>query len=164
MEQIDVVRLQLIPDEGMSFEASLNSPAEVADAWGEKIRLNSREVLTCLYVSATNKVLAIHLVSMGVVYATLVNPAEVLKPALLCNATGIILMHNHPSGNLVPSKDDISITKRMEEACRIMGLDFLDHIIVGGMTRGMYSFRADGKLQDEQSNREIAAERKRKTR
>lgn len=70
-------------------------------------------------------------ISVGSLNASIVSPAEVLKRALLCNAASIALCHNHPSGDTTPSNEDIKITKRLSEACDILGIQLRDHIIIG---------------------------------
>ena len=68
---------------------------------------------------------------MGTVNKSLVHPREVFKNAYLCSASGIICIHNHPSGDINPSKEDINITLRLKECGKIMGIELLDHIIIG---------------------------------
>jgi DNA repair protein RadC len=89
-------------------------------------------------------VIAYHEVSRGTLDATLVHPREVFKAALLSNAASIILTHNHPSGDPTPSPDDHQLTRRLVDAGRLIGVEVLDHIIVGD---GRYfSFREGGRL------------------
>ncbi|MBU0760037.1 MAG: DNA repair protein RadC, partial [Candidatus Omnitrophica bacterium] len=78
----------------------------------------------------------------GSLNASLVHPREVFKPAILQNATGLILVHNHPSGEEKPSSEDLEITARLVEAGKLIGIDVIDHIIVGNK---FYSF-ADNDL------------------
>ncbi len=144
---IDVVRLQLIPDERLQLQIPVDSPYAVMDRFGDELRLYSREVLAALYVTKRGHVLAIHLVSMGTVSNSFADPAEVLKPALLCNAGGVILMHNHPSGDITPSQEDKLVTNRMENACKLMGIDLVDHVIVGSNTEECFSFAERGLLK-----------------
>jgi DNA repair protein RadC len=89
-------------------------------------------------------VIAYHEVSRGTLDATLVHPREVFKAALLANAATIVLAHNHPSGNPAPSPDDMALTRRLIDAGRLLGVDVLDHIVIGD---GRYvSFRERGWL------------------
>ena len=71
-------------------------------------------------------------ISHGTYNMAIVNPREIMIRTLLCGATTIILVHNHPSGNTKPSEEDIQLTRRIKEACKLIGIDFTDHIIVGG--------------------------------
>jgi DNA repair protein RadC len=90
-------------------------------------------------------VLAIETVSVGSLNASIVHPREVLKPAILASAAGIIVAHNHPSGDPTPSADDVEITKRLARAADIMGIPLLDHVIVGSGGR-FESLKARGIL------------------
>lgn len=78
-----------------------------------------------------NKMLEFNVVSTGSLTASIVHPREVFKPAILTSAAGIILTHNHPSGDPAPSPEDVEITKRLKEVGGIMGIQVLDHVIVG---------------------------------
>ena len=79
------------------------------------------------------------IISMGCLDSSLVHPREVVKASILSNASGVILLHNHPSGTVEPSKDDIISTDRLKNAFNLMGIRVLDHIIVGNDKR-YYSF------------------------
>lgn len=91
----------------------------------------AQEVFGVLILNIKNKIVAVHEVSRGALNSSLVHPREVFKPAVLHNAASIICFHNHPSGDPEPSKEDIEITNRLVEAGKIMGIEILDHIIVG---------------------------------
>ena len=88
--------------------------------------------------------IAYHEVSRGTLDATLVHPREVFKAALLANAAAIVLCHNHPSGESTPSRDDLQLTRRLVEAGTLLGVEVLDHIIVGDAR--YYSFKQSGCL------------------
>lgn len=85
-----------------------------------------------------------HVVSIGLVNRTLVHPREVFYPAIEDSAAAIMLCHNHPSGNLEPSQEDIEITQRMKQASVIIGIEIIDHLIIS--KNGYYSFLEEGKL------------------
>ena len=91
----------------------------------------AQEVFGVLILNTKHKIVAVHEVSRGALNTSIVHPREVFKPAVLHNAAAIICFHNHPSGDTEPSKDDIETTKRLIEAGKIMGIEILDHIIVG---------------------------------
>lgn len=84
------------------------------------------------------------LVTKGTASSCLVNPREVLRPCILSNATGFIVAHNHPSGDTAPSRADIQVTRTLKEASKTMGIDMLDHIIVGDPHSEVYSFNEAG--------------------
>ncbi|CAM3709653.1 JAB domain-containing protein [Marinicrinis lubricantis] len=82
-------------------------------------------------LNTKNEVTGLHIISVGTVNSTLVHPREIFKAAVLNNATSVILFHNHPSGDPTPSKEDIKITRQIELAGKIIGIDVFDHIIIG---------------------------------
>jgi DNA repair protein RadC len=102
------------------------------------------EVFAILCLSTKHRVLAYHEVSRGCLDSTLVHPREVFKAAILANAASVVLAHNHPSGDPTPSPDDMTLTRRLVDAGRLIGVDVLDHIVIGD---GRYvSFRERGWL------------------
>jgi len=96
-----------------------------------KVQEEAQEVFGILILNTTHKIVAVHEISRGTLNASMVHPREVFKPAVLHNAAAIICFHNHPSGEPKPSKEDIETTNRLVEAGKIMGIEVLDHIIVG---------------------------------
>jgi len=95
------------------------------------VQEEAQEVFGVLVLNTKNKIVAVHEISRGSLNSSLVHPREVFKPAVLHNASAIICFHNHPSGDPEPSREDIEITKRLVEAGKIIGIEILDHIIVG---------------------------------
>jgi DNA repair protein RadC len=93
-----------------------------------------------------NKMIRDMVVSEGSLTASIVHPREVIKEAIKESAAAIILVHNHPSGDPAPSKDDIKITNRLVDACSIVGIRVLDHIVLGDDTH--YSFLDEGLIQN----------------
>jgi len=107
------------------------------------IKMADREMFVVIHLDVRNRVVAHEITSIGSQTASMVHPREVFKSAILKGACGIILAHNHPSGDPSPSKDDIDITNRLEEAGRLMGIEVLDHIIVAPPDRKV-SMRGTG--------------------
>jgi DNA repair protein RadC len=103
-----------------------------------------REHLVVMLVNSRNKVVGVNTASIGTVSASLVHPREVFKPAILASAAGIILAHNHPSGECDPSADDKESTRRMVRAGEIIGIAVIDHIIFSADS--FYSFREHGLI------------------
>ena len=114
-----------LPRETKSPEEAYNAIKTITNVQEE-----AQEVFGILVLNTKNKIVAVHEVSRGTLNASMVHPREVFKPAVLHNAAAIICFHNHPSGDLEPSREDIEITKRLVEAGKIMGIEILDHIIV----------------------------------
>lgn len=140
---IEVVNVQLVSEKKLYCNDQMNSPGAAIEILGKEIGKYNRECFAIINLQTDCKVINFNICSLGSINATISSPAEAFKCALLANAAFIIIMHNHPSGNLVPSKADIQVTKRFEECCEFMNIGFLDHIIVGE-AGDFYSFREHG--------------------
>lgn len=103
-----------------------------------------QEYFYCIYVNSKNEVIERKLLFMGTVNRSLVHPREIFKNAYLTSASGIICIHNHPSGDVTPSMEDIMLTKSLEEIGRLQNIPIIDHIIIGCNT--YYSFYENNKL------------------
>lgn len=114
-------------------EAKITGPGSAAKIIQLVLDLNSEAVekFGIITLNSKNMVAGIHILSIGTLNATIVHPREVFKAAMLNNAASIICFHNHPSGDPTPSPEDIQITERLVSAGEIMGIDVLDHVIVG---------------------------------
>lgn len=121
----------------------LNTPQKVFDFYKAKIE-GPQEHFYCVYLDANKKVIEEKLLFIGTANYSLVHPRDVFKEAYLINATGVICVHNHPSGDVKPSKEDINATIRLREVGMIMGITVIDHVIVGDDK--YYSFLENGKI------------------
>lgn len=106
------------------------SPEQVADTFSF-LRHETKEYFFSIHLDGKNRINCVDEVSVGSLNQSIVHPRELFKTALLSSAAAIILVHNHPSGDPTPSREDIDITRRMKEAGEILGVKLLDHIIVG---------------------------------
>ncbi len=95
------------------------------------LKNESKEYFITLHLDGKNKILCIEIVSTGSLNASIVHPREVFKSCLLSSAAAMILMHNHPSGDPTPSREDLELTRRLKEAGELLGIRILDHIIIG---------------------------------
>lgn len=109
----------------------LSSPAEVYAAFGPLMEDLSREVFRVALLDAQNGLLRDLVVSEGTLSASLVHPREVFKPAILESAASVILLHNHPSGDPTPSREDIRLTRQLAECARLLDLRVHDHVVIG---------------------------------
>lgn len=109
----------------------VRNPKDVADLVMPRMGHLEREHFKVVSLNNKNRVLALSTISIGTLNASLVDPREVFKEALRRTAAGIILVHNHPSGDPSESQEDIRITRRLEKAGKIIGIEVLDHIIIG---------------------------------
>lgn len=119
-------------------EETINCPQNVYDL-NKGIKNHKKEHFVVIYLNAKNRILRRETVSIGILNSSLVHPREVFQPAVSESAASVILVHNHPSGDLEPSQDDIALTKRLTEAGKIMGIEVLDHVIIG--TKGFLSMK-----------------------
>lgn len=107
-----------------------------------------KEAFAVAIVNTKNRVVDHEIVSLGSINQTLVHPREVFRRAILNKASGIIVCHNHPSGEITPSTDDILLTKRLKEAGEILGIKVVDHLIINGLnSKEYYSFSANSALE-----------------
>jgi len=109
----------------------LQCPSSIADYFMEDMRHQKQEILKLLMVDSKSNLLGESEMSKGTVNASLISPRELFIEALEKHATGIILAHNHPSGDPTPSSEDIMLTRRVKDAGNIIGIELLDHIIIG---------------------------------
>ena len=114
----------------------VNTPAEAAQLVREEMRDLDREEFRVLLLNTKNALIRVADVSRGSLNASIVEPREVFKDAIAASAAGMILVHNHPSGDPTPSSEDIAITKRLVKAGELLNIAVLDHIILGYSTTG----------------------------
>ncbi|MPZ21631.1 MAG: DNA repair protein RadC [Luteitalea sp.] len=130
--------------EPLMVPVAVATPAQSAAIVMPLLQHEANEVFAILCLSTKHRVVAYHEVSRGTLDATLVHPRDVFKAALLANSAAIVIAHVHPSGDPTPSLNDILLTRRLVTAGELLGVDVLDHIIVGDGR--YYSFRQGGQL------------------
>ncbi len=118
----------------------LSTPAEVYAAFGPLMEDLRREVFRVALLDAQNGLLRDVVVSEGTLSASLVHPREVFKPAILESAASIVLLHNHPSGDPAPSREDVRLTRQLVESARLLDFNLHDHVVIG---RGSYVSMAE---------------------
>ena len=128
-------RLELVKEESHKYEVEtrISCPKDIYEVLTKvcRIQCNAEEVFILITLNIKNIVTGYFEVHRGTINTSLAHPREVFKRALLNNASDIIVAHNHPSGDPNPSKEDIQITERLKEAGNLLGINLLDHIIVG---------------------------------
>ncbi|HEX2027469.1 MAG TPA: DNA repair protein RadC [Nitriliruptorales bacterium] len=110
----------------------VGSPEDAAALVGPELAGRDRERCVALLLDTKHRVIALGTVSVGSVDHTFMAPREILRDALIANASAVVLGHNHPSGDPEPSRDDELVTGRIVRAAEVVGVDLLDHVIVGG--------------------------------
>ena len=111
--------------------AEFTSPKAIAGYYMEDMRHKKQEELLLVMLNGRNRRIGETVVSKGTVNGSLVSPREIFLEALRRQAVSVVLLHNHPSGDPQPSEEDLLVTKRVEEAGRLLGIALLDHIIIG---------------------------------
>ncbi len=121
-----------------------NRPDIIYEYFKNKLDNENQENFYCVYLDSKKKIINSKLLFKGTVDRSLVHPREIFKEAYLLSASSIICIHNHPSGNINPSKEDIFLTKMLKEIGNLMGIEISDHIIIG--KEEYYSFFENGEL------------------
>jgi DNA repair protein RadC len=143
---IPIYRVSLIKDRAISYAHAswVLSPQQVSELIREYLQGTDREHFVVLYLDGNSMVIGINTVSVGTLTESLVHPREVFKGAILAGAASIIVAHNHPSGIAMASTADISVTSKLKEAGRIVGIPVEDHVILGD--EQFFSFRNEGLM------------------
>ncbi|MBM0845350.1 DNA repair protein RadC [Staphylococcus saprophyticus] len=128
---LEIVRIEQIiceAEEGVNY--MIKSPEDGAEIASRFIGRDDREVFFVMCLNTKNHVVAVHRCHIGSSNASIVHPREVFKSAILNNAASVIVAHQHPSGDITPSMEDINVTKRLVEAGKLLGIEMLDHLVV----------------------------------
>ena len=130
---INIYKIKMIKENTVEYSNTIKSPCDVDALARDVLEMHemAEENFIILCLNTKNKIAGVHTVSKGSLNASIVHPREVFKAAMLNNASGIICLHNHPSGDPEPSREDIEITHRLVNAGNILGIKVLDHIIIG---------------------------------
>ncbi len=149
---VNLFGLKLIPAVANRFlkkklinKNPLNNSRELFDYLNLNIRDKNKEVFKAVFLDAKNKVISVKTLFQGTVTASSVYPREVVKEALAQSAAAVIFAHNHPSGDPEPSKEDVSITKRLIQACNVMGIVVHEHLVIGD--NAYFSFADHGYIK-----------------
>lgn len=130
-KRFQIVQVKLVREKSLLYkERKIRSPHDAYTLLKEFIGDADREHFVVLCLDTKNQPTCIQTVHIGSLNASIVHPREVLKSALLSNSASIIVGHNHPSNVCDPSAEDIQVTERLKEACNILGIDLLDHLII----------------------------------
>jgi len=142
---MNIVRIEMVKEREIPYKVkNLSSPENVAELGCELLGKADRETFLTICVDNKNQINAINTVSIGSLDQTIVHPREAFKAAILANASSVIFMHNHPSGNIIPSNADIELTKILVDAGKLLCIKVHDHLIIGG--NHYFSFAEDGRM------------------
>lgn len=142
MKRINLYSARLVKEKGGLYDLEtkkVSSPGDAVRIVNEVLQLDEmpKEYFVIATLNTKNEVAGIHVIHIGSLNASVCHPREVFQQAILNNACSIVCYHNHPSGDVTPSREDIEATKRLVEAGKITGIDVLDHIIIG--SNGKYN-------------------------
>lgn len=143
--KLEKVAVRLVEEPPLLLNEPLNEPEKVVAALAKEIKQYDREVIAILNMCTDSKPINMTIASIGQVESAIACPRDLLKASILSNASGIIMLHNHPSGNLNPSYQDIMLTDKMKIVCDLVGITLLDHIIVG-RDEEFFSFKINEKM------------------
>lgn len=132
LERAQALCESILKESGVCYGGGeVNEPSVAAMSLRTLIGLEEREVFAVLFLDNQHRLLKSEKLFYGTINQTTVHIREIIKSALLCNAAAIIIGHNHPSGWVTPSEADIAMTHKIEEACELMDIQLVDHIIIG---------------------------------
>lgn len=139
--KLDTVSVRLVKTrESITSEEPLSSPDAVVKALAKEMSDYDREVIGVINFNAKMQPINVNFVSAGTLNYSVAHPREILKSAILSNASSMMMIHNHPSQDTTPSEEDVMITDRMSQLCELAGIPLVDHIIVGGNGKEYFSF------------------------
>lgn len=121
-----------VVSQGQDDKFIIRGPEDAAEYIIKDIKFLKKEHFITLLLNTKNQIISKEIISIGSLNSSIVHPREVFKPAIKKSVSAIIMIHNHPSGDPTPSREDIEVTKRLVKAGEILGIDVLDHIIIGG--------------------------------
>ena len=116
---------------GKICEKVINNASDIANYYVERLKDKKKEYFIAVFLDSKNKIIKDEVISIGTLNSSLVHPREVFKEAIKCSANSIILVHNHPSGEIEPSDEDYRVNKVIVETGNLVGIKVLDHLIVG---------------------------------
>lgn len=145
---LEVVSVRLVRDAPILSEIKVDTPEDAIRLVGRELCDMDREVICVINLKADNTPINCHFASVGALDYAMVHPRELLKSGILSNASRMILAHNHPSGNLLPSGTDVRMTDRIQQVGGLVGIPLLDHVIVGGDNSMYFSFREKGLVKN----------------
>lgn len=139
--QLEVVSVRLVRDAPVLSDRKIQKPEDAIAVVGEVLSEMDREVVCVINLKADGTPINCNFVSMGAVNQAMAEPREIFKSAILSNAVSMIMVHNHPSGNLEPSRADTVMTDRILKLSHMAGIPLIDHVIVGGDNTKYFSFK-----------------------
>ena len=145
--EVKVVNIRLVKEPSLYGDKPITCSHDVMEVVANELKDYDREVFAIINLKSNGQPINLNICSIGTLNASMVSPREVFKSAILSNAAAFIAVHNHPSGNKLPSNEDEEVTNRLAECGRLLDIRMLDHIIVAGETGEISSFKAMGRCR-----------------
>ena len=135
-------KVMLVKDSNVSSNKKrISSPVDVVNMFETYLKGADREHFCVAMLDRKGNLLGLNTISIGSISSSIVHPREVFKPAIIIGASSIILCHNHPSGDTIPSNEDITVTRKLIEGGKLLNIEILDHVIIGD---NYYSMKEKG--------------------
>lgn len=146
-KRVNIVSIKMVKEASFLYaQRKISTPSDAVDIVKDFLVDSDREIFMVVCLTTKNEPTCCSIVSTGTLNASLSHPREIFKTAILSNSNSIILAHNHPSlGDPEPSKEDTEVTKRLQKAGKILGIEIIDHVIIGSNSHYM-SFKERGLL------------------
>ncbi|WIG41987.1 RadC family protein [Bacillus toyonensis] len=134
-KRVNIVSIKLVKESSILYkERKISSPKDSFELLHELLENKDREHFIVVALNTKNEPVSINVCHIGSLNSSIVHPREIMKVAILSNAASILVAHNHPSGSVTPSPEDIQVTERLKKAGELMGIELLDHLIIGDNT------------------------------
>ena len=153
--ELPVVRICMVREPSIYGHTEIHSAEDAVKLVAQELSDYDREAFGVIGLKTNGEPISFNLVSLGTLNSAPVCAREVFKSAILSNASRIIAIHNHPSGNLKPSPEDFETTRQLVLAGEILGIQVIDHIIVAGETGRIYSFASEGLIHKIKAEKSI---------
>lgn len=147
-DQLEVVSVRLVKDAPLLSNHKIHNAEDAIAVLGELLCELDREVVCVINLRTDGTPINCHFASMGAINQSIISPRELFKSSILSNASSMIMVHNHPSGNLYPSKADTAATDKILKLSLLMDIPLQDHVIVGGDNKLYFSFKEKGLLEN----------------
>lgn len=154
LQKIDIVRVKLDTEKSIYSDENIDSPEKMVSVVGSEIKDLANECVFLANLNTKNQIINISVISQGLIDRSLLHPREIFNKAILSNASGVMLFHNHPSGDITPSKQDKEITEKIAFSGELLGIKLLDHIIVGAGNFAYFSFAKENLIDTHFINKE----------
>ena len=154
LQKIDIVRVKLDTEKSIYSDENIDSPEKMVSVVGSEIKDLANECVFLANLNTKNQIINMSVISQGLINQSLLHPREIFNKAILSNASGVMLFHNHPSGDITPSKQDKKITEMIAFSGELLGIKLLDHIIVGAGNSEYFSFAKENLIDTHFINKE----------